>query len=614
MKGALLFGLLSLLLCLVAVGGQTCQEWDGEPAFCKPLLEYEEGELIYLPDGHTLANSVQMANLVLTGVGLLDVQPDEKCSQVLYSVMCAQLFRPCVQHNGESVPLPRNICYDFCRDYVTLCANFTAQTTFPLGAFFVLPPGVSTPINCSELDVTAQNTHLFPENSTFLMMPDGEVKEVECYEGIYLVGGAKDCNPPLEREGPNAPCMFKCPLPAYTDEQWDSIKIMQLTIGFFSLIGTFLLILTYSLSPKHRRYPANLVLMIAISSHIAAIAIILPVFDNHETIWCGPDTQLISPEAVVEANFTGSLIDDTIAGTGFIFSMNELVFKAHTCNLQGTILQFAFLATTTWWCILTFNMLLCLFATKIYQTKRNLLQIVYHSIGWGLPFIFAIIPVAASKIALQPGGTFCFVSPEDDNIWMIFLWYLPIGVLMLIAVVAYLASVIKIIIMFTKFRGGERTTLIVTYVRLLLFIFTFLIVYTFIFAYGVRVGTDQSDIEDEWGKYLSCFVYLYGRTTCELDETASNYPLTMLRGFGYSSLGFLLFLNFSVSKELFLFWWNLFRTAQEEGVKGLLVYLQIGAESKRAAKRQKTSHAMSGGTSRRTMTTLSTDSQSVAAE
>ncbi|KAL6042072.1 hypothetical protein QOT17_024606 [Balamuthia mandrillaris] len=101
------------------------------------------------------------------------------------------------------------------------------------------------------------------------------------------------------------------------------------------------------------------------------------------------------------------------------------------------------------------------------------------------------------------------------------------------------------------------------------------------FVAGAVLDLKEKFLQDEWGKYLSCFAYLYGRTTCELDETASNYPLTMLRGFGYSSL------------ELFLFWWNLFRTAREEGVKGLLVYLQIGAESKRAAKRQKTSRAMS---------------------
>ncbi|KAL6073732.1 hypothetical protein QOT17_004727 [Balamuthia mandrillaris] len=568
------------------VTAQTCEEWDRTPTICADLVDIGENDLVYVPPGFSLAQMAQTTNLVITGLPIYEAKVDPVCESVLYSLLCNGFYKPCVVHEGEHVALPRNLCRRFCQEYVDKCSEFTAKTDFPLGAFLHFPPGFIAPLTCNETDAWAQDTPWFPLNHTILTMPDGVEKEVECVMGERY-GLAKECNPPLKRDSPGSPCMFECPLPAYTEDEWDSVETMQLTVGFLSLIGTFILILTYGLSPKHRVYPANLILMIAISSHIAAIAIVLPIFagGDHETIWCGPETQLISPDASFTVNFTGSLINDTLAGAGYVFSMNELVFKSHTCNLQGTILQFAFLSTTTWWCILTVNMAICLFATKIYRTKKKIFQVVYHCVGWGFPTLLSIIPVAASKISLQPGGTFCFVSPEDSNIWMIFMWYVPVGLLMLIAVIVYVSCVIKIIIMFARFHGGERTTLIVTYLRLLLFIFTFLVVYTFIFAYAVNVGTSQSTIEEEWATYLNCFVVMNGKN-CELDDEASNYSLAMLRGFGFASLGFLLFLNFIVSKELSLFWWNLVRSMREEGLSGVITYLEIGEEGRRAAQRK----------------------------
>ncbi|KAL6053744.1 hypothetical protein QOT17_017826 [Balamuthia mandrillaris] len=564
----LAFALLCYLCFIPAseVEAQTCEPWNGEPPICSQVLGLKVGDPIFIPPEITMSEMQQRSYLVITGVSIFEVPIPPACETALVKVVCAQFYRPCLEVDNETVVLPVNMCRQLCYDYINFCANYTSETGFVMGGFMYYPPGYQAPPTCLEIDVWAQNNSLFPVNHTTYAVEteDGpQTLNVDCNRGLNWTS-VTDCSPPLTREKQGEPCSFECPLPAYSDDEYDGAKTMQLVVGFFSWAASFLLLVTYVLNPGFRKFSANLITMTALSAHIASLAIILPVFSSHETVWCGTSQQLFAiPLEFMKQINSGNILDE-IEGTRYVFDINDLVFKSHWCRFQGVVLHFSFLCSTTWWCIISVNMFITLFAQSKYLPSAKNRQIAFHLIGWGVPFILALVPLAANKISFPPGGTFCFVSPEDDNLWMILFWFVPVGLLLLIGFLSFIAAIIRVVFLFSTI-SSDRQRIIATYARVLVFLFTFLLVYSFIFSYSVRVGLDQEDIEREWARYLACFTFFSGIKSCSLSEEASNYPLAMLRGFGMAVLGFLLFLNFFFSVTVPSFWLRLVKAGMHGG-------------------------------------------------
>ncbi|KAL6049188.1 hypothetical protein QOT17_020635 [Balamuthia mandrillaris] len=82
------------------------------------------------------------------------------------------------------------------------------------------------------------------------------------------------CKPPLENLGDTNNCAFKCPLPANTEDQYDSVQTLQLS--WFSW------------------QPANSILMAA---HAKFVGMIHPKFVGYDNTWCGFDSAFLVPDS-----------------------------------------------------------------------------------------------------------------------------------------------------------------------------------------------------------------------------------------------------------------------------------------------------------------------------
>ncbi|KAL6072666.1 hypothetical protein QOT17_005493 [Balamuthia mandrillaris] len=495
--------------------------------------------MVFIPPDTTYEALEGTAGYMMNLPGLSEAPLE--CTRVMAGpVSCGYFFRPCIQHNNDSYPLPQQLCLDICLDSIKYCTEFALSIGITdLWQFFYVPPGVEKPVDCGpqEVDYWAQNVTLFANGTYSYFLPiNSSSKEVrvECHKVMKRTDQV--CQEPLHQE--NERCGFHCPLPAYSEEEYDALKVIQMVFGWISLAGSIMVIISYALSPKLRKFPANLIMMTCISAMIAAGAIILPTFGGSEVIWCGPDGQFITPSIIFRVGENDTEISEIVVVP---FETEELETSDPLCTFQGFLLHWGFLSGTMWWHIL-------FFASKTWpsQLKEVVLPIAYHLVAWGLSFLFAVIPAAAGKIVFAPGGTFCFLSSENDSAYILAFWIVPIGFLLVTGLVMALAA--AYCLLSVGLRSNKAKDMLSTYLRLFCFIFFFFLLYAAIFTYTIHESGNWQDITRAWDQYFLC---LYGEleASCELGEDASLFSVAMLRGLGYSSLGLALFLNFFFSRH-----------------------------------------------------------------
>jgi len=210
--------------------------------------------------------------------------------------------------------------------------------------------------------------------------------------------------------------------------------------------------------------------------------------------------------------------------------------------------------------------------------------VLYNLIGWGIPFLFMLIPTAAEKNGFEPAGTFCFITSEDDYAWILTFFYIPVGLCLIIGSSLFVLSLVKLTVV--AFRVRKFKEALVPYIRLLLFVFSYFLVLTLFSAYTINNSANSDKISSGYASYYQC---LSGTTftpasQCELDSDVSNYPLVMLRGFALSILGTLLFFIFFWSPQLLVHWYRIgkaiwkFVVTRDRGT-ALGVFTVVGLQS-----------------------------------
>ncbi|KAL6054288.1 hypothetical protein QOT17_017482 [Balamuthia mandrillaris] len=592
-----LVGVVCLLSFNPLANGQTCELWDKQPELCSRFPGYHgEQVYIYVPEGSTLSEQVSYvaaAINVLGSFGQTYGDTGNYCNNRYLMLACSTHLRPCetvpssTTNDGETVAvpllIPRQPCRSLCLEYRSeKCIALTDSLGIPIGNGLYYPPGnTAPPVSC--FNETEFGVPYFLEGNVTVPLDRFSLQdlpaEMEGMENFTLSCNEMSaesmelsCEYPLALDADNQRCSFECPLPSYSDEQYDNIKVLQLTFGWLSLVGSLLVALSYGLHPSLRSFPANLILMTALATNIATFAIILPTFATHETTWCGVDGSYIFPSV-----YAG--VDEIV----MTFNTNELLAKSHLCSFQGFVLMFGFLSTTMWWVIISFNMFLTVYFGKKLPTSRMWvvgLQVTFHVVGWVVPFVLTLIPTAADRMAFGPGDTFCFVSSEDDRAYFITFWALPVAIALLVGLVLFAAAIVRILHLAISLGEGKKACM--TYYRLGLFILIFMMVYTFIFAYTLQVATNLEAIEDGYSAYFSCLLQS-GLEVCSLDEDVSNYHLAALKGFAYAVLGFLLFLNFCLSEAVGRLWWKILKGA----ARGSLPSLRPSESSHRSKRSKK---------------------------
>ncbi|KAL6054753.1 Wnt-activated receptor [Balamuthia mandrillaris] len=547
------FVLLLLLLLpgsLVAQEG-TCEPWSGVPKDCT-AWGLTEGTMVYVRPDQKLADLEKFVWDYSKAVALGGTPLG--CQEAMMWVNCGTNFRRCIEVNGEFYPLPEQKCDNMCRFFQEECDEHSAKLGFPLGATLKYPPNEAPPLDCLEIDFYAQNNSWFPApNSSVSYDIDGTIVDVPCDEYPILDRGiiTGECYPPLVREG--IYCGFECPLPAHTEDEYKSLKRMQLAVGWISAIGAALLVLSFAFNPKLRKFPSNLIMKTALSALLAVGGILLPTFADHETFWCSPDGEVLlpTPEVNPDQETSGSGAFDAMLF--FAFDSDTLQFDNPLCTFQGFVIHFGLLASTAWWALTALNMTLALLMEHKGE-RSKFLQIAYYVIGWVVPFVLALLPAVASRVSFAPGATFCFVSSSDNSAFLITFWFIPVGLMLLTGFILFGISILKLVQHGVKSHSVRRFSS--TYFRLTSFVGVFFIVYLCIFVYSIVEDANKDTIAEKWDEYFTCLYQTTGEN-CELSKEASLYSLAFMRGFGVSVLGTLLFFLFLVGKDIPVFWYEL---------------------------------------------------------
>ncbi|KAL6060311.1 hypothetical protein QOT17_013610 [Balamuthia mandrillaris] len=534
---------------------QTCVPWDGAPSFCAKFDEWKGTDVhIYVPVNATIAELVSRVSTNINYVGSLgdDGSLDSKCNLFWARLNCATHLRPCARviGNDGAVLLTRPVqpCLTSCRNYEALCKEYVLGQGLPFGVSLYYPPGHAAPLTCSENDTDGLAFYQSANYSISASLSEDEDElqsyELHCNKLTSDGSGFLQCEEPLETEPGSNNCGFTCPLPSYSQSQYDSIENLQLVLSWLSWAGSLVVILSYALHNKLRQFPSNLILMAAVAAHAESVGMILPTFFGTHNTWCGFDTVFLMPETSIENQVF--VID---------FDIAELSVESGLCTFQGWLVQMGFLSSTMWWGIVAFNMFLSVFFGKKLPTTKTWtisLQITLHICGWAVPAFLMLVPAAAGQISFAPGASFCSLDAAD--VYFLVFWAVPIGIILLVGTILFVASLMRLLKFARQLKELKKTC--GTYFRVILFILIYLVLITFIFSYSLRVVTAKDTIEDGYGEYYKCLIRR--DNNCTLSESVHNYGLAVLRSVGYSSLGLLLFFNFCISPSMGRFWWRFF--------------------------------------------------------
>ncbi|KAL6048864.1 Frizzled-9 [Balamuthia mandrillaris] len=524
---------LSAALCF----GQTCHPYNGIPRLCSQY--YEIGQPLYVRQDYDWDTLLSEASALINGiVTAFSSSETGGCSSDFVELTCGTFLRPCVQRDGETIAYPQATCRQNCEEILVTCEPSYRAIGLPIGLNLLLPFNLTEDLTCDELDLMVQGLPPFFPSGNYTVA--NETTECKYYETLEF-----SCVEPLELNEELQSCTYTCPLPSLSDDQYDDVKIMQLVMGWLSWVCSFTVIISYMAHPKLRQYPSNLIAMTCISANIAAFAFVMPTFAGHNTIWCGGDNEYYD----ITFGYTVEFID---------IQPQDLRKYGGWCSFQGFVLQYGFQSGTFWWVLIALNMVIqLLWGKKITGRGKLILQIVFHSCAWGIPFILSLIPAAAEKNSFESASTFCFISGEDDRAWQITFWFVPVGLLLVFGL-CFFCFAVYFVVKLTFSPGGTQTKKRVgatkflgLYSRLIAFMFLFFVLYIIIFAYTIAVTANEDTITDGYADYYRCL--LNELQSCELSDSVTNYPLVVLRAFAYSSLGFWLAVLF-LNRQIFAFW------------------------------------------------------------
>jgi hypothetical protein len=311
----------------------------------------------------------------------------------------------------------------------------------------------------------------------------------------------------------------------------------------------FFLVATSILESNKRKFPANILLFELASGGMISIAFFINGMNPKEEVWCVDDVTYSSA-----ANNSA-------------------------CGAQGFIFMLFTLCTLTWWLVLSFNMFIAVVLGFSKELKK--FEKYYHMFAWGIPLIFTIAVAAKKGFGYSPPASWCFivsgikVSGETVSVnGLDFkLFYFPILVGIIIALMMLIAVFVKIVLVTNKTRSitspGSKSNVafeaqkrIITLVLVLVIIFA--LVFEWRMALNASVNDNFKEIDFQWGL---CKIkqqlnipdpgYCPGNTPPKV----FNYGHTAFLTFLCSSIGIFLFSVFGTDPKIYTFWYYIIKCA-----------------------------------------------------
>jgi hypothetical protein len=155
------------------------------------------------------------------------------------------------------------------------------------------------------------------------------------------------------------------------------------------------------------------------------------------------------------------------------------------------------LSGSAWFACVCVNIFLTLTHWNFWVKRINQFRIACYVMSYGVPLIFAVLAAALKK--LSGGGLTCIISSDANGWYVDGLFFVPLGIWVMSAVIAMLAVLIRIIFTlgFKSIRKQQR---------LLLFcaIFGYIGIYTIVFRIYTRAQTNA--VTRSLTAYANCIV------------------------------------------------------------------------------------------------------------
>ncbi|EGG18728.1 G-protein-coupled receptor family protein [Cavenderia fasciculata] len=476
--------------------GAKCEPYIGDrPDFplCGGLLANPNS--IYV---NSTTNQTYLRTQTETYFQLVQLIGPQECQSdtATYINLCSFFFLEClnvtvndtVTNTSTVVVLPRRTCQNNCYQAATEKCQIP-ETLF----------------NCSKGDPAFGNDYIpsYPVNGSLYNLTEfgGTFDyKVQCLNPLLYVNGSynqKSCPLPLllfnstmshEQGGKegyfyvtnSSACVLPCPLPIFTENQWDSLFTFHDVIAYLSFFGSLFTFVTFAcLNQFKTANDKNLALFLT-SIFLMSLSGVLNNFMGR-----GSTESFLCP----------SQIRSTSSEDGM-------------CVFNAFLFQFSALNSAAWWCVIAIE----IYYTITHLTKKLELFKYYLAGITIFTLVFSFVPLGLKVYGYNKGNFMCWIVGGDvyENV---FLW-VPLGVALTIASVLIVLVMIEIFkVVRATGRGGSLIILEAKPMLMVIAIY-FSYVYLFFWNYYSDNVVTKRIYDTEVPSFSQCL--FSGRSDCTL--------------------------------------------------------------------------------------------------
>ena len=471
---------ISVLIIIIFVNSASAQQYSCvsyDPSrLLSPCSVYNPSSWAYIDlTSQSVDDLINSTNILIQGTLAFPSTP--ACAPWIATWLCQNTFlstsaQPLLNCPVDNLlqPPPTAVrvptCLDMCREFFINCKP--SFDSFGPGIGSLLPPNYC---DAFSNDPIVQNGVIYPcWNITPVLNPTPENRTCPKYTELTET---HTCSP-------------ACPSPEYSHEDVKSLGLMQQIVGWISFVVSFVFAIIFVCEPTFRRFPSSVIIFLLIGSMVLALAFMLATFVGGDVgdVWCGD----VDYYAVSKLN-----------------TNDRDIHHGGLCTFQGWNIVLGTLLIAHWWVALSLNCAIVIRHGLNYSVFNfsNQIKLIYHALCWGLPLTYSIIAVAATKINYEASNAFCFISSADNNAWQIALWFVPMGLCLVLGSCFSLYAIFML--HFSQMRLKDHRHYGPT-LRIIFCALYFIIVITIIFASQIFTSANQSGVSVELIVYLVCII------------------------------------------------------------------------------------------------------------
>jgi hypothetical protein len=494
-----------------------CENYTG--SVCAGLINYP----VYIPADRTAADverellSVQRAFQAVNRF---------VCLEPLARLVCALALRPCTRIStptnrtvGEFPHFPQR---DLCDAVVAQCPESITTTADPRSLFrrLGLSAGCNSTTALQSVCSGESNTTAVVSVPTFLP-PGGSVVFANLSGFLVRTGpnamnhsisasfSVGPCSEPLvsprdptyfDESTNGSSCVLPCPSLLYRPSDYRNVERFLIPLSAVSWVLSTIMVATYVAFKKVRKTWYTIFFTVSLW------------FISFSLLWSAP----------VQAKHGAPAVDTAFANAQCID--NSQPSKEGWCVFQAFCFLFFGGAAVTWWFMQALDLYLQIrwdLRTWSHDNQK-LKEVLYWVWGWGYPTLNVIIVGATGNFGNANNGiAWCFVIDSDLS-WGVF--YGPIAVHTFFGTVFVLLIIWTIYASSVRVGGNKKKGWWRIYVRPLIFVLGFLLVWSFIFAYRFSEHFNEDTYKSDSRALIQCLFTGAGVLNPSLPPSYDNCP------------------------------------------------------------------------------------------